>query len=1005
MEVEIVKPLNDKREYKRIVLSNSLEVLLISDPETDKAAAAMDVSIGAFSDPDGLEGLAHFLEHMLFYASEKYPLEDSYMKYLTEHGGKSNAFTGSEHTNFHFDVNADYFEEALDRFAQFFISPLMSANATSREINAVDSENKKNVLVDGWRLNQLQKHLSSVDHPYHKFSTGNLETLDVRPRERGLDVRQELLKFYSDHYSANLMHLVVYGKESIDKLKMMVDSRFSAIKNTQKTCPYFMGEPCHDEHLQILVKCVPVKEKHTLSILWPVTPELKFYKEGPSRYLGHLIGHEAEGSLFSLLKSLGWASSLSAGETESSFEYEFFGIIIELTDAGSDHMEDIVEFIFQYLQILRKRGVAEWIFEEVKAICTIKFNYRDKISPINYVMDIASNARVYPPQDWLVGSSIPSTFNPGLIKEILEQLIPERARIFWMSKKFEGKTTETERWYGTQFSVMKIGEYLLERWRCSKPDDRLNLPLPNMFIPTDLSIKEVEEKVGHPLLLQKTSFSRLWYKADTLFLLPKAVVKLDFHCPESNQSPEAELLTHIFTKLLEDCLNEYTYYAEIAGLNYSLGHTATGFQVTVVGYNDKMRILLDKVLEKIQQFEVKQDRFAVIKENILKKYVNFKFQQPYQQAFYYSSLLLEHRMWQRDEFLEVLPHLEAKDLTGFAPRILSRMFIECYVAGNVTPNEAKLLIQHIEDSFFNGGQALSKPLFPSQYVEARIVRIDSGSSYYYPIQGLNAKDENSALLHYIQLEQDDSKVNVLLELFVLSAKQAAFHQLRSVEQLGYITALMTRNDCGVRGSQFIIQSTVKDPAQLDSRVEAFLEMFERKLHEQSDEEFQTNVKALIEIKLEKFKNLREESSFYWREIEDGTLNFERKSKEVALLKSLSKQDFIDFYESHIKFSSPNRRKLSLQVYGSCHAEAYNLVKASSVSVKQHGTVNTIDSKEYNDIHQSTNSNMNVSSSNDTVRDVEIEQDTRNAKLIDNIHTFKRSQGLFGSLKNGVRCAD
>ncbi|KAM1866266.1 hypothetical protein ACFX13_009135 [Malus domestica] len=81
---EIVKPRTDKREYRRIVLANSLEILLISDPDTDKCAASMDVNVGAFSDPDGLEGLAHFLEHMLFYASEKYPLEDSYSKYITE---------------------------------------------------------------------------------------------------------------------------------------------------------------------------------------------------------------------------------------------------------------------------------------------------------------------------------------------------------------------------------------------------------------------------------------------------------------------------------------------------------------------------------------------------------------------------------------------------------------------------------------------------------------------------------------------------------------------------------------------------------------------------------------------------------------------------------------------------------------------------------------------------------------------------------------------------------
>ncbi|CAF2148899.1 unnamed protein product [Brassica napus] len=59
--VEILKPRTDNREYRKIVLKNSLQVLLISDPDTDKkkCAASMSVSIRSFSDPQGLEGLAH----------------------------------------------------------------------------------------------------------------------------------------------------------------------------------------------------------------------------------------------------------------------------------------------------------------------------------------------------------------------------------------------------------------------------------------------------------------------------------------------------------------------------------------------------------------------------------------------------------------------------------------------------------------------------------------------------------------------------------------------------------------------------------------------------------------------------------------------------------------------------------------------------------------------------------------------------------------------------------
>ncbi|GMP97446.1 hypothetical protein CsSME_00045697 [Camellia sinensis var. sinensis] len=426
--VEILKPRNDKREYRRIVLQNSLQVLLISDPETDKCAASMNVAIGSFSDPVGLEGLAHFLEHMLFYASEKYPLEDSYSKYITEHGGSTNAFTSSERTNYYFDVISDSFEEALDRFAQFFIKPLMSADATTREIKAVDSENQKNLLSDAWRMNQLQKHLSAESHPYHKFSTGNWDTLEVKPKARGVDTRHELLKLYEENYSANLMHLVVYGKESVDKIQSLVESKFQEIRNIDRSYPCFPGHPCTSEHLQVLIKAVPIKQGHQLRIIWPLTPGIRHHKEGPSRYLSHLIGHEGEGSVFYILKTLGWATSLSAGESDWTYEFSFFKVAIDLTDAGHEHVEDIVALVFKYIQLLQQSGPCKWIFDELSAICETVFHYQDKISPIAYVVNVASNMQLYPPNDWLVGSSLPSKFSPTIIESALNELTPNNVR-------------------------------------------------------------------------------------------------------------------------------------------------------------------------------------------------------------------------------------------------------------------------------------------------------------------------------------------------------------------------------------------------------------------------------------------------------------------------------------------------------------------------------------------------------------------------------------------------
>jgi Insulinase (Peptidase family M16) len=81
-------PAVDEYAYRLITLDNGIQALLIHDPEADKAAAATDVRVGSMSDPIQFPGLAHFTEHMLFYSSAKYPKEDEYSKFISDHGGK-----------------------------------------------------------------------------------------------------------------------------------------------------------------------------------------------------------------------------------------------------------------------------------------------------------------------------------------------------------------------------------------------------------------------------------------------------------------------------------------------------------------------------------------------------------------------------------------------------------------------------------------------------------------------------------------------------------------------------------------------------------------------------------------------------------------------------------------------------------------------------------------------------------------------------------------------------
>ena len=164
-------------------------------------------------------------------------------QFVAQNGGGTNAYTSTTNTNYYFSVSASALSGALERFSAFFHSPLFSPSCTARELNAVDSENKKNQQSDRWRIFQLDKSLSAPDARWRKFGSGNWESLMARERPKangsaksngsrsngtatplsqgsgeggdgGREVRGILLDWYAQHYSANRMTLAVLGKGS-----------------------------------------------------------------------------------------------------------------------------------------------------------------------------------------------------------------------------------------------------------------------------------------------------------------------------------------------------------------------------------------------------------------------------------------------------------------------------------------------------------------------------------------------------------------------------------------------------------------------------------------------------------------------------------------------------------------------------------------------------------------------------------------------------------------------
>ena len=78
----IIKSRLDDRSYRFLKLSNNLRCILVSDKDVEKSAACMYVNVGSLYDPPHVNGLAHFLEHMLFLGTKKYPVENHYSEFI-----------------------------------------------------------------------------------------------------------------------------------------------------------------------------------------------------------------------------------------------------------------------------------------------------------------------------------------------------------------------------------------------------------------------------------------------------------------------------------------------------------------------------------------------------------------------------------------------------------------------------------------------------------------------------------------------------------------------------------------------------------------------------------------------------------------------------------------------------------------------------------------------------------------------------------------------------------
>ncbi|SDM07550.1 Secreted Zn-dependent peptidases, insulinase-like [Modicisalibacter muralis] len=854
---EVVTPItspNDSRDYRALTLDNGLEVLLVSDPEADRAAASMNVSVGSAQDPQAMPGLAHFLEHMLFLGTDRYPEADSYQQYLSQHGGNHNAFTASQDTNYFFDIEPGALPGALDRFSRFFIAPRFNPEYVERERNAVHSEYQARLRDDGRRINEALDQALNPEHPTTGFSVGSLATLNDDEQS----LRKALIDFYENHYGAGVMHLAVVAPQSLDTLEILVRERFAEVPNRDLTRAEIPERLLTPAQLPAKLAAQSLGERRQVRFLFPVDDPIDDYRNKSLSYLANLLGHEGEGSLLAALREAGWADGLSAGGARGDGDDALLSVNISLTPEGAEHLDRIQASLFAMIERIREKGLDSWRYQEQARLAEQSFRFQQRGEPIHVASSLAMNLAYYPLEDVQYGNYRMDGFEPDKVREILAKLTPERLLRVYSGPNVEGE--RTTQWFDTPYRLTPV-----ESWPQAAPLSGLSLPEPNPYIAEDLELLPLD--TAKPELLADGEHYTLWYRPDSEFGTPRVEWRFSLQNPETSSSPRNAALTHLLAGWLGDSLNEALYPARLAGQEVSAYAHARGLTLSFSGWRDRQERVMQRVLDQLQAGDITTDSVARVKLGLMREWRNAPQSPLYQQLSRTLGSALIRPQHSEAALLEAIEPLDAEALRDFRQRFLDRLYIESLVVGNLKPALARregLLVIN----------SLAPSVDASAIPELTPLNVPASAPTLHPHSTRN----DSAVLRYLQ--GPDRSLGSQARLAVLGQLiEAPFYtQLRTEEQLGYIVTAGYRPLLDGPGLSLLVQSPSADVAHIQSRIAAFLEAFDTRVAQLDDATLQPYRDAVRDRLLERDPSLTSLTNRLWYQLALGDTDFNHRQR-------------------------------------------------------------------------------------------------------------------------------
>lgn len=354
----------------RAKLDNGLEILIIPDRRAPVVTHMLWYRNGSSDDPVGKSGIAHFLEHLMFKGTEKYP-HGTFDQAIAAVGGWQNAFTSNDYTAYIQRVAPQHLATMMEMEADRMTGLMLQDDVVASERNVVIEERRMHVEADPSSL--MFESMSAAlftRHPYGIPIIGFMHEIE------GLE-REDALSFYQHFYTPNNAAVVIAGDIDPDEAIALVKKIYGAIAPSKNAPSRFRPqEPVNKASRHVSLSDPKVEQPLVYRIY--TTASENVGDKTQVRALEVLSKILGEGSTSRLYKNLvmerGLAASAGSFYHSMRLNQGMFGLYAYPKEGVS--LEELDQAMEDVLQTLTSEGISEAELKRAKTLLVSKTIYK-----------------------------------------------------------------------------------------------------------------------------------------------------------------------------------------------------------------------------------------------------------------------------------------------------------------------------------------------------------------------------------------------------------------------------------------------------------------------------------------------------------------------------------------------------------------------------------------------------------------------------------------------------